>query len=1392
MPPKKQKKHSGKTYYDVIKDLDPDCIKDEDIWAAYKINCVRCEFNCRRNCKGNPFCLSDLGDRQWLDDDNNIQFEQETEDPRQYCRKPGTHVGLENLGATCYVNSLLQLWFHNPRFRRALYDWNPLEDPLELDNQLLMKFDEYVPCSEIGHLQALFALMAFSERAYLDPKDFVESLGLDPSTQQDAQEFSKLFVSLLEERFKSQSDPRVRNMITKNFQGQYSYLTRCSGCQKESVSPSTFYELELNIMGHKTLDGSLAEFLEEEKLEGVDKYSCSVCGDKQEAVRFIKLQTLPPTLNLQLMRFVYDRQKGYKKKLNSCLLFPEVLDMTNYVESSKSDVKKDYNVGDAENCDDNDCGSFETSNKDCDQKEDENKENTEENQNKKKKTKAVEYVYNLTAVLAHKGSSANSGHYIACIKDSAGAWYTFNDQAAIKSEGKKLKLPVIFEENDVGSKPNNPRVPKGYLSSTKAYMLVYTRIDCDQNSAEALDLNDFEKLDERLRTYVKRNNDIFRNWIEVETSVRNTVLATSSKLKDEIRAIILSLAVDGSTEVSSFEVLPLDWILHWLKSAKDKVNPIENHHYTCTHDKLNPDSINRIKFINRQAGDVLFSKYGGGPRLIGDDIFCKQCIISRCKQLHSNYRISEDYKKISNLLKVKMNEGEPGFWIVKESLKRWKQLVKLDDEHEFPEVNGFTPELGDLAATAHLENESSEKTKEGDIINSEMLTEKFLDDNEIQETNRQKAGAGESAENVLSLCPIQKKKIIDSSLSSGGNRVPNKKVNLRSVRLAFKTNKNEPPLPVIKEGVSDDDICTSNDSFQCKYDGKISCDLITHRNACISEYGKIRESIRTLFKELKPICDREKLSEDYLKIYEQLDSLMNRESVLFNSKIKFMLTDSSFCDCRYGVSDCTRRNSFIKSCKMLRLRGVFHKKLSLNNDDNKSELRTCNGDHCSNIKLDSLDEERSVESDSVSQDSINCKDMVNSETSEGVLEDKRSSKTKNLNNNHTEFSNGVDTNNCAKFDDEGDEDMENDGKEFNEALICSHGNLTIDENIRRLVPVKVWEILKTYFPSARTFPHDAIPCQQCQNRACEYEVVMDQCRKQALCEKEQLKDLFLGRNRPDLEKIEENTEFYVIPTDEFVNPWRQFLRKAGREQPPSSLATSALICKHGLLAICLMRDAERFVLVTEEEWNILSKNYSADSAITVWSVGDTVLSKPGDCTECRNERVKAETKALLNYDRAVIYVQKIQSGEEALYVSQPEDPEPCVPANLVEDGSSEPKKLRLNMQGHSVAGQDVRRSSRRRKRREQTVISISSTNSLMDFKLKVMHLFGALPSDQHLIYNGKELVENDRSLSELEIYPQSTIYLNIDEPTGTEEDPYQENPKNRELEAGFKGTKLIS
>lgn len=60
----------------------------------------------------------------------------------------------------------------------------------------------------------------------VNPTSFITSLGIDTTTQQDAQEFSKLFVSILEDKLSLQRDVNVCAMVQKQFRGQYEYITR--------------------------------------------------------------------------------------------------------------------------------------------------------------------------------------------------------------------------------------------------------------------------------------------------------------------------------------------------------------------------------------------------------------------------------------------------------------------------------------------------------------------------------------------------------------------------------------------------------------------------------------------------------------------------------------------------------------------------------------------------------------------------------------------------------------------------------------------------------------------------------------------------------------------------------------------------------------------------------------------------------------------------------------------------------------------------------------------------------------------------------------------------------------------------------------------------------------
>jgi ubiquitin carboxyl-terminal hydrolase 48 len=387
-------------WVDEITDPDNDQITEDDLSKSYRLHFPlhkSPEWKCKKNCRSNPRCYCSLGEAQWLDSTTDgTSTEEDEEDMSLEMRLEGMPVGLKNLGNTCYVNSFLQIWFHNLPFREALYKWDPDQDDAESQNETILDAENYRPKGKVASLQALFAMMEFTNRRAVDPNDFIAKLGLDPQVQQDAAEFSKLFISLLESNLSNQECDEVRSIVQNQFRGEYAYVTTCYKCQRESKRSSAFYELDLALQGQKTLANCLEDFLKEEKLEGDNQYYCGGCQSKQDATRCVRLSNLPPVLNLQLNRFIFDMQTGRKKKLNSFVQFPEVLDMSSYLRQPSSDSN----------------------------------------------------TYHLTGVLMHVGAEANHGHYIAHIQEAGLTgqhWFKFSDAYVEKLEGKN---PRLGSEND--------------------------------------------------------------------------------------------------------------------------------------------------------------------------------------------------------------------------------------------------------------------------------------------------------------------------------------------------------------------------------------------------------------------------------------------------------------------------------------------------------------------------------------------------------------------------------------------------------------------------------------------------------------------------------------------------------------------------------------------------------------------------------------------------------------------------------------------------------------------------------------------------------------------------------------------------------------------------------
>ncbi|KAG0379479.1 hypothetical protein BGX24_000219 [Mortierella sp. AD032] len=544
-------------------------------------------------------------------------------DPEVSRRNPDSPAGMKNLGATCYANSLLQVWFHDLPFRDAIY-------------RSRFKTDVDKSLDALYQLQYLFAHLDCGIKDIYNPLSLVTSLKLDTNMQQDAQEFCNLFMARIDNQLQYQEDVflktfiknQVRNSIT-DFQGHYSYITTCKTCKKSSVRDCTFYELILNIKENCILMDCIDEFVEAEDLVGSDRYSCSHCQSLQDATREIRLDKLPKVLTIQLMRFVYDTVTWTKKKSMDMIRFPETIDFAELLGSQSA------------------------------------------------------VLYDLSAVLVHSGPSTHSGHFMAHVLDkSSNKWFVLNDEEVKEFDSTQFD-PQDYTESGSKAKAKKTTMKAGApdaervwntLSSRNAYMLTYTRRTSEslvtprKPPSETLDLVtvDNAKFEEELKEYTEFKEKV-KIKFDQEREVRRKLARCWDVNNDEDESCYVS-----ATALSKYMQLDGDQTKDGSNLEASRVVDLDSSAIACEHQKLCPTAVSKSKRISMDAKHILTEQGVKIDPVLTPMDFCEECTKNLFQDKLYGLAHKDDIDTFEKLSKRK--PSPPAVWISKPWLSAWKKM----------------------------------------------------------------------------------------------------------------------------------------------------------------------------------------------------------------------------------------------------------------------------------------------------------------------------------------------------------------------------------------------------------------------------------------------------------------------------------------------------------------------------------------------------------------------------------------------------------------------------------------------------------------------------------------------------------------------------------------------
>ena len=528
------------------------------------------------------------------------------------------------------------------------------------------------------------------------------------------------------------------DLVQELFQGEISYSTECDHCKRKSIRQSNFVELSLNIQNCATILDCIQDLLKDETLGGDNQYFCYTCEAKRDARRLTTLDSLPPILNLQLMRFIYDRTTGHKKKLSTRIRFSEILDLNRFVTGSHGRCSE-----------------------------------SKENEETTKTISESDNVYHLGAILMHVGKSAYSGHYTAQIKNfQTQEWSNYNDERITKIK-KKQQLGSTEEELENAFKKEKEKEEKEMtasggaktFSTANAYLLVYYRADWLKRMSETRSLTPSYAYNQS--ECVRTDNEILERWFSTVLTSRNdqsemkqterliakeiydrlwinatkslSAVNNSSSFKKSNRAELKEIREE---EESCAEVVicsppqppSLSFVPHlsdqpdffflavetvkqiiageWTGLNKAAQNATGK--YLCAqHKRLNPLACNRVKLVSRRGLEAITNFYSASHADIGavevSSGMCRECVRCCFAYLACKEKLKQEAKVVKQLLKQEFNEESDDH--VGLECSDDNDLFSSEKNPNEGEKNGHKPDINETRQETSLNPNQPNKCK---------------------------------------------------------------------------------------------------------------------------------------------------------------------------------------------------------------------------------------------------------------------------------------------------------------------------------------------------------------------------------------------------------------------------------------------------------------------------------------------------------------------------------------------------------------------------------------------------------------------------------------------------------------------------------------------------------